>query len=95
MIAALLGLRSPLVYIPIILAALSGLYGWGYLKGFTTAKDRSAQVYQRSLEAAQREADDRVQKALDAAEEVAPLPDTDAELVSLCTKDPACRRRKG
>lgn len=88
-------LVSPVVYIPVILAALSGLYGWGYLKGFTTAKERSALLFERALTKAQQEADHRVQEALDAAEEVAPLPATDAELVSLCRSDPACRDRKG
>lgn len=87
-------LVSPVVYIPVILAALSGLYGWGYLKGFTTAKERSAIVFQRSLDAANREADHRVQEALDAAEEVAPIT-ADADLVRLCAGDPACRDRKG
>lgn len=96
MIEALIGrLISPLVYVPIILTALSGLYGWGYLKGFTTAKERSAIVWQRSLDAANREADNRVQQALDAAEEVAPTPATDAELAKLCAGDSACRDRKG
>lgn len=96
MIAALLTrVASPLIYIPIVLAALSGLYGWGYLKGFTTAKDRSALLFERALTRAQQEADTRVQEALDAAEEVEPLPATDAELAGLCARDPSCRRRKG
>lgn len=88
-------LVSPLVYIPIIFTALTGLYGYGYVKGFTTAKERSAIVFQRSLDAANREADDRVQKALDAAEDVVDTPTTDAELARLCATDPACRDRKG
>jgi len=96
MIATLLArVVSPVVYIPLILAALSGFYGYAYLKGFTTAKERSALVWQRTLEKAQLEADHRVQEALDAAEEVAPTPTTDAELAGLCKSDPACRDRKG
>ena len=92
---SLAGLRSPLVYIPVIMALLSSLYGWGYLRGFTTAKDRSALLFERALTKAQQEADHRVQEALDAAEDVAPVPASDAELVSLCRSDPACRDRKG
>lgn len=96
MIASLLArVVSPVVYIPLILTALSGLYGYGWLKGFTTAKERSAIVFQRSLDAANREADHRVQEALDAAEDVAATPTTDAELAGLCKSDPACRDRKG
>lgn len=96
MLTALLGrLVSPLVYVPLIIASLGGLYGWGYLKGFSTAKERSALLFERALTKAQQEADHRVQEALDAAEDVAPLPATDAELVSLCRSDPACRDRKG
>jgi hypothetical protein len=96
MIAALFArVVSPIVYIPLILTALSGLYGYGWLKGFSTAKERSALVWQRTLEKAQQEADHRVQEALDAAEEVAPTPTTDADLAGLCKSDPACRDRKG
>ena len=96
MIAALLTrIVSPVVYIPLILTALSGLYGYGYLKGFTTAKERSALLFERALTKAQQEADHRVQEALDAAEEVAPTPTTDAALAGLCKSDPACRDRKG
>jgi hypothetical protein len=96
MIAALIArVASPLIYIPIILAALGGLYGWGYLKGFSEAKSRSAILYERALTKAQQEADTRVQEALDAAEEVAPLPATDADLAKLCTRDRACRAGKG
>ena len=96
MIPAILGrLVSPLVYIPLILTALGSLYGWGYLKGFTTAKERSALLFERALTKAQQEADHRVQEALDAAEEVAPTPTTDADLARLCAGDPACRDRKG
>ncbi len=96
MITALLArLISPVVYIPLILTALSGLYGYGYLKGFSTAKERSALLFERALTKAQLEADDRVQKALDAAEDVAPTPAADADLARLCAGDPACRDRKG
>lgn len=86
---------SPLVYIPLILAALGGIYGWGYLKGFNTAKDRSALLFERALTKAQLEADTRVQEALDAAEDVAATPVTDDARLRLCLADPACRHRQG
>lgn len=78
-----------------ILVTLSTIGGAIWLDGFNVAKQRSAIVFQRSLDAANREADHRVQQALDAADEVAPTPTTDAELASLCKSDPACRDRKG
>lgn len=96
MIATLLArVVSPVVYIPLIISAIGGLYGYGYLNGFSTAKERSALLFERALTKAQQEADHRVQEALDAAEEVAPTPATDAELAKLCAGDPACRDRKG
>ncbi len=93
MIAALLGrLVSPLVYVPLILSALGGLYGYGYLKGFSTAKERSALLFERALTKAQQEADHRVQEALDAAEDVAPLPTVPDAVVRLCRTDRHCRK---
>jgi hypothetical protein len=95
MIAALLGrLVSPVVYIPLILLAVAGLYGRGYLKGFNEGKDRSALLFERALTKAQQEADTRVQEALDAAEDAAAIPVTDAQRVSLCARDAACRDRQ-
>lgn len=78
-----------------ILTTIAGSYGLVWVNGFNTAKNSSAIVFQRSLDAANREADNRVQQALDAAEEVAPTPATDAELAKLCAGDTACRDRKG
>lgn len=93
MIATLLArVVSPVVYIPLILAALSGFYGYAWLKGFSTAKERSALLFERALTKAQQEADHRVQEALDAAEDVAPLPTVPAELVRLCKSDRHCRK---
>jgi hypothetical protein len=77
------------------MTALSGLYGWGYLKGFSTAKDRSALLFERALTKAQQEIDTNAQKALDAAEELAAVADNRADHERVCKSDRACRGDKG
>jgi hypothetical protein len=96
MIAGLVArLVSPLVAIPLMLALASGLVGFGFVKGFGMGKDRSEIVWRRSLDEANRVHENELQEALDEAEKLEATPTTDAELVSLCARDPACRDRKG